>query len=90
MSGYITDSRIEQLGPVPTVAEVILPEVVLNHLRVARNKDVDPILRARAVKELQRHKALPEVDAFFTRLAEIEASIVAKRKIQALKRRPIK
>lgn len=81
-----TDSTKEAVGISPTPARVTLSQGAMNHLRVAQNKHNDPILRARAVKELSRMRGqYEEIDRFFDMLDRADRAEAARKRIVALK-----
>lgn len=82
----VNDSTVEQVGLIPTPAIVTLSQGAMNHLRVAQNKHNDPILRARAVKELSRMRGQhEEIDRFFDMLDRADRAEAARKRIVALK-----
>lgn len=60
-------------------------EIIRNHITTARSQG-DPVIRDRAVKELQKHRGQPLVDAFFA-VEDAKATAAATRlRVDALKR----
>jgi hypothetical protein len=57
-----------------TMAEISVPPAqvmsaaIRSHMLIARNPDVDEVLRRRAIKELQRFKSMPEVAQLLAQL----------------------
>jgi hypothetical protein len=79
--------------PMSVAPEVItaLSEVARNYLTIAQNdRHNDPIIIARAVKELDRFRGDPAVDSFFARIKYLRDQEVLKQKIKTLAQRPIK
>lgn len=58
--------------------------VARNLLAVADNKDTDPVVRARAVKELSRFRGDYSVDAFFERIEDREKLRILRQRIQRI------
>lgn len=62
------------------------PATARNLVRVATGKDNDPLLIARALKELQRFRQYDEVNAVFVEIEREEKARLVKERITALKR----
>lgn len=60
-------------------------EIVRNHIGVARSQG-DPVIKARAVMELRKHRGEPLVDAFFAVEDKREREAATRLRVEALKR----
>ena len=61
------------------------PNTARNLVRVVRGKDNDPVLVARALKELQRFRQYDEVEAIFVEVEREERARIVRQRILALK-----
>jgi hypothetical protein len=77
--------------PIAPSVPTALSEAARNHLTIAQNdRHNDPIIIARAVKELERFRGDPAVDAYFARVKYLRDQEILKQKIKTLAQRPIK
>ena len=76
--------------PISPAAIVPLSEAARNHLTIAQNdRHNDPIIIARAVKELERFRGDPAVDFWFKRQDDAKKLAALKVRIVAFKERKI-
>ena len=62
-------------------------EIIRNHLAIAQNaKNIDAVIVARTIKELNRLRGNPEVDAYFERELVLQKHKALRARILALKK----